>query len=117
MSKKKRGPGRPKGSGKPISERLWAHLDEGDANDCWLWKGAKNSNGHGCIWDGTRVVPAHHAAFLVFYGKHVPKLHYLMRTCKDKLCCNPRHFELLKTKAAKKKEREKEQEKEEDNLE
>ena len=74
-------------------------------NGCWLWTGAKNSRGYGCL--GLRKVPwlAHRLASTVAHGA-IPKGYEVDHTChnadltcrggKDcphRRCVNPDHLE------------------------
>lgn len=104
-----RPPGRPKGAGVlSLEERFTKFVKRGGPDDCWLWEGSTSKwkdgegnstkDGHGRIWDGKSVISAHHAAYILEHGAPPPKGTYLRRTCKNRLCVNPQHFELLETK-------------------
>ena len=109
MSEPTRTPGRPKGAGViSLEERFSKFVTRGDIDACWLWtgstskwkdeSGASTREGHGRIWDGNSVISAHHAAYILANGAPPPKGTYLRRSCKNRLCVNPHHFEVRPTK-------------------
>lgn len=80
----KRLPGRPKGSGtRPLAERFQAFVTIKGKDVCWEWTGSKSKDGHGRIWDGKTVIPAHHAAYIIAHGERPPEGTYLRRSCTD----------------------------------
>jgi hypothetical protein len=94
-----RKPGRPKGSGtRPLAERFAKFVQRGGPDECWLWIGSTSKDGHGRVWDGQTVIPAHHGAYILVHGERPPPGVYLRRTCENKkLCMNPAHFKLCVT--------------------
>nr|WP_321459652.1 HNH endonuclease signature motif containing protein [uncultured Cohaesibacter sp.] len=69
-----------------------------DANDCWVWTGGTSGDGRGGGYprmklDGQtvavhRVVYTHHFGF-------VPGKKQIDHKCRNRLCCNPDHLEMV----------------------
>lgn len=57
---------------------------------CWIWTGASNDSGYGCIGIGHRNVLAHRAVFILENGREAVGL--LMHSCDVRLCVNPGHL-------------------------
>lgn len=67
--------------------RVWL-----DANGCWLWTGARSSNGYGAVSIGGRVVGAHRAVYELLAGP-IPAGLQLDHLCRVRRCVNPAHLE------------------------
>lgn len=85
-----RGPGRPFRS---ESVRLWSKTDQSAGDDgCWLWTGAVDRQGFGYIQDDAgKTMKVHRLAYRLSQGD-LPDGCVVERTCKQKLCCNPKHL-------------------------
>lgn len=72
-----------------LRERLAkkTHKTEG----CWLFTGARSSNGYGNLWNGERLDKAHRVAYMLEKGP-IPEGLYVMHTCDNPLCVNPEHL-------------------------
>lgn len=59
---------------------------------CWIWHGAKNSRGYGCL--GLRKTPwlAHRLAYTMCVGP-IPDGLTIDHMCAEKRCVNPAHLE------------------------
>lgn len=65
-------------------------------DECWLWKLAKNTQGHGIctsmLVDGVkRTYTAHRLSYLLHSGEISNGL-VVRHTCTNKSCCNPAHL-------------------------
>ena len=62
--------------------------------DCWIWIGAKISNGYGMVRvpDARRVTTAHRFLFELF-GGFIGENMVLDHLCAVKSCVNPRHLQ------------------------
>ena len=68
-----------------------------DSEGCWVWQGKQNSNGYGLHQRGPghtarvihRILWEHHTR------QHVPEGMQLDHLCRNRLCCNPDHFEAV----------------------
>lgn len=64
----------------------------GDESKCWIWSGAKNSSGYGCIAVDGKTQLAHRIAYQSHYGDLQDDL-LVRHKCDIKLCVNPAHLE------------------------
>jgi hypothetical protein len=63
-------------------------------SECWLWTGAKQSRGYGCVgWQG-RVQLAHRVLYELVKGA-IPPGFQTDHLCRDKGCVRPEHTELV----------------------
>lgn len=65
-----------------------------DENDCWLFQGAKQSDGYGVVKHREKAKLAHRITYFVFKGK-IPKGEEIDHLCKTRNCCNPNHLEAV----------------------
>lgn len=79
--------------------RLLSRIVQAGPLDCWPWTGATAPNGYGCIvWRvaGLRVRFTPHRLALEWYtGAPVPPGLEVDHVCCNRLCCNPRHLEVV----------------------
>jgi hypothetical protein len=77
-------------------ERFWARVQRGDG--CWLWTGARRSNGYGTYSVGRgRTTTAHRVAF-VLSGGTIPDGYQVDHLCKNPQCVRPDHLEAVTPK-------------------
>ena len=73
---------------------------ERDLHDCWLWQGEIDSDGYGvfdCVYPGgSEKFLAQRSALMVFGNIPVYENEKVINTCRNKLCCNPRHLQVVK---------------------
>jgi len=77
-----------------IMDRVEINKDTG----CWNWKGPTSGNGRGGGYgrmslDG-QTVATHIVMFTNFYG-FVPGKKQIDHKCRNRLCCNPDHLEMV----------------------
>jgi len=75
---------------------FWKSVDRSAPSDCWEWSGDVDIvSGFGVspnIVSGSEVVRrAHRLAYILTYGG-VPANHVIRHTCRNRLCCNPKHL-------------------------
>ncbi len=69
-----------------------------EQNGCWIWQGPTSGSGRGggyprmCL-DG-QTVAVHRVIYTHFHG-YVPGKKQIDHTCRNRLCCNPDHLELV----------------------
>jgi len=76
------------------AERFWSKVMIGDKDACWAYLGDtidKNSRPRFAV--GKRTIMAHRISFFLEYGDMPDK--GIERTCKNSLCMNPRHMQLV----------------------
>lgn len=75
--------------------RFWEQVDRSEDPDaCWNWTGPLHASGYGIFNLGTRQELAHRLVF-EFSGRQVPYGFVVMRTCGNRLCCNPSHLQIV----------------------
>lgn len=73
-----------------FAERFWAKVERGARDECWLWRGAKNSDGYGVIRTPEGLRLAHRTA-LVLHGRDPGHL-VARHSCDTPACVNPAHL-------------------------
>lgn len=77
-----------------LSDRLWARVAVGSADECWPWTGAvQRRSGHGTISVGGRgsgMEGTHRVAYRLTKGS-IDGLQ-IRHTCDNPPCCNPAHL-------------------------
>ena len=80
-------------SSKNTIEDLWKRIDIKGPNDCWEWQGYKLQFGHGNVtWSG-KVKKVHRLIFEAANGA-IPKGLWVLHSCDNPPCCNPKHLHL-----------------------
>jgi len=75
-------------------ERFWSKVEK--TNGCWNWV-AGTSNGYGIFWFNKTYVGAHRISYQLKYGI-IPNDKVLDHLCRNPLCVNPDHLELVTDK-------------------
>ncbi len=83
-----------------FQEKFWSRVNRQPADGCWLWIGARSSNGYGSVRLGKRMVNAHRIAWVMYNGE-IPQDVWVLHICDvncsagDKsyrLCVRPGHM-------------------------
>lgn len=61
---------------------------------CWIWTGLKHSAGYGCFGWNNKLLYSHRVSYEIYRGK-IPKNTELDHLCRNRICCNPYHLELV----------------------
>lgn len=78
---------------KPLHTRLWAKVEIGGADDCWLWRAARDRYGYGLIRTdlGKSLMTSHRATWLITFGP-IPEGQHVLHRCDNPSCVNPAHL-------------------------
>lgn len=89
-------------SGKPANtpEVLWSKVDKRGEDECWEWLGYKNENGYGRVQIKDWSYYAHRVIYDLVYPniierkapKETSEKGFLLHTCDNPSCCNPKHL-------------------------
>lgn len=74
-----------------------AALETETGGCCIEWPGAPSGNGYGGIWIEGKKDYVHRVVYRLLVGDIKPKMH-IDHTCRNRLCCNPRHLEQVTSK-------------------
>lgn len=76
-----------------LVNRFWAKVERGGLDDCWRWKGAKQSAGYGVMsaeGKGNGSYYAHRVAYTIEHGP-IPAGMAVCHRCDNPPCCNTAH--------------------------
>lgn len=104
-------------AGRPANtpEVLWSKVDKKGSDECWEWKVTKNTGGYGRTQINGMSYYAHRVIFnlanpntITLAGpKNRKAFGFLMHTCDNPPCCNPKHLVVADQKANMKDRKEK----------
>ena len=70
-----------------LIDSFWKFVDVKSENECWVWKGNRFSTGYGRCSFGR----AHRVAWELIHGV-IPEGMFVLHSCDNKPCCNPKHL-------------------------
>lgn len=73
--------------------RIDQYVARKGADDCWEWKGPKNSGGYGIAYCQGIHLAAHRVAYMLAKGD-IPEGLIILHSCDNPPCCNPAHLRL-----------------------
>lgn len=77
-----------------LRARFWTKVVKTES--CWLWTGAPNGSGYGQFCAGRKTLTAHRVAWAIANsGSVIPEGLVLDHLCRNKLCVNPAHLEVV----------------------
>lgn len=79
-------------------DRFWSKVQVSTNKHCWLWRAGKFISGYGEFSLNNKPYLAHRVAYEIFFDKKIPKNLELHHICKNRLCVNPDHLELVTRK-------------------
>lgn len=77
------------GNARPLKERFLEKIKI--INNCWIWIGAKNSDGYGQIGKGNKLLSCHRVAWEIYHGS-IPIDKQVLHKCDTPPCVNPDHL-------------------------
>lgn len=81
-----------------IAQKIMQRIDVDETTGCWIWLGPHSGNGRGggyprmCL--NGQTVAVHKVMFVNEYG-YVPSKKQIDHTCRNRLCVNPSHLEMV----------------------
>jgi hypothetical protein len=79
----------------PVAQRFWGKVDTSQPANCWIWTGAKSTNGYGKFGlEPSLSTYAHRVAYLLTFGRIADGLE-VDHICRRRLCVNPWHLETV----------------------
>jgi hypothetical protein len=77
---------------KTLKTRLLRRIVKNESG-CWLWTGARSTNGQGAIHVAGKLYATHRLTHELWLGP-IPQGHRVKHRCNNLACCNPRHLYL-----------------------
>lgn len=75
-------------------DRFWNHAVKGSSDtDCWRWNGYHDKDGYGRLRSGNTQRGAHIASWQIHFGD-IPKGYFVLHSCNNPECSNPKHLKL-----------------------
>jgi len=74
-----------------LVKRFFSKVDIKGDDECWNWLVHKNSDGYGTFKYNYTSIPAHRMLWLIF-NNEIPEKMYVLHTCDNPSCCNPKHL-------------------------
>lgn len=74
--------------------RFLAKCEPVTESGCWIWTAATTGNGYGVFYLGGKLLTAHRASYILYRGS-VPDGLDVDHLCRNRLCVNPNHLEIV----------------------
>jgi hypothetical protein len=80
---------------KSVEERFLAKVSPEPNSGCWLWTGALNADRYGLMYYANRRPKMTHRISYEMYVGPIPDGLEIDHLCRNRLCCNPAHLEVV----------------------
>lgn len=82
-----------------MMEKLAGNIMPEPNSGCWIWLGATDANGYGCVYTGggrknKRQDRVHRVVYSELVGP-IPDGYWIDHLCRNTTCCNPDHLEAV----------------------
>jgi hypothetical protein len=77
-----------------LPDRFWSKVTMCPVTGCWVWNGAKISEGYGSFRHDGKVRKPHRVAYAALVGP-IPSDLEIDHLCRVRACCNPLHLEAV----------------------
>lgn len=81
-----------------IIGKIMSRVEIDKSTGCWVWQGPTSGDGRGGGYGrmslSGQTVAVHIVSYTHFHG-YVPGKKQVDHTCRNRLCCNPNHLELV----------------------
>lgn len=81
-----------------VPNTITSVLERCEIGDCWVWQGAATVHGYGHVGFAGKVHRVHRLVWQELVGP-IPQGLVVDHLCRDKLCVNPDHMEIVTQKA------------------
>lgn len=76
-----------------LVERFYGKVERLEGDDaCWLWLGAKNTNGYGVVRVATQLLLAHRVSWRIAHRRKPPLDREIAHRCDVRACVRPSHL-------------------------
>jgi len=72
-------------------DRFWSQVQIGSEDQCWLWTGACDKDGYGCIYIDKKMMRCARLSIMITYNID-PGKNLVLHTCDNPPCCNLNHL-------------------------